>query len=130
MNVTTETTVTNSSLSNRQRKLLNLAARLAETSDVQHRHGAVIVKSGSVISTGVNKWRNKTVNPPTTAGYNPDLSYHAEVDAINHANTDLTGATIYIARLNKNGEERMSRPCPRCAEAIKEAGIRKIVYTS
>lgn len=123
-------TVSDKPLSNRQRKLLNLAVKLAETSEVQHRHGAVIVKGGRVISTGVNKWRNKQVNPQETPEYNPNLSYHAEVDAISHAGSDLNGATIYIARVNKHGHEQLSRPCVRCAKALKEAGIKKVVYTS
>lgn len=130
MSAVAEVTVYNKMLSRRQRRLLNFASRIAVGSEVQHRHGAVIVKGGSIISTGVNKWRSKTPNPPVNEGYNPDLSYHAEIDAINHANTDLNGATIYVARINKHGEERLSRPCSRCASAIKEAGIKKVVYTS
>lgn len=118
-------------LSNKQRSFLNLASRLAETSELPQQHGAVIVKAGSVLSMGVNKWRNKMVNPPvTTTDYNPFLSYHAEVDAINHANADLNGATIFIARIGKDGTERFSRPCQRCTQAIKKAGIRKVIYTT
>lgn len=116
-------------LSNKQRSFLNLAVRTAETSDLPQQHGAVIVKAGSVISLGVNKWRNRSLNNQKE-GYNPHLTYHAEVDAIGHANTDLTGAVIYIARIGKGGAERFSRPCQRCTQAIKAAGIKKVVYTT
>lgn len=116
-------------LSNKQRSFLNLAVRMSETSELPQQHGAVIVKAGSVISLGVNKWRNRSLNNHKD-GYNPHLTYHAEVDAISHAGTDLTGAVIYIARIGKDGSEKFSRPCQRCTQAIKEAGIKKVVYTT
>lgn len=116
-------------LSNKQRSFLKLAVRMAETSDLPQQHGAVIVKGGSVLSVGVNKWRNKQlVN--TSDEYNPYLTYHAEIDAISRINTDLTGATIYIARIGKDGSEKFSRPCQRCTQALKASGIKKVVYTT
>ena len=117
-------------LSKKQRSFLNFAVRIAETSELNQQHGAVIVRGGSVLSFGVNKWRNKSINPPTSDEYNPNLSYHAEVDAINHANSDLRGATIYVARIGKDGTHRLSRPCMRCTKALKKAGIKKVVYTT
>lgn len=117
-------------LSNKQRSFLNLASKIAETSELYQQHGAVIVKGGSVLAVGANKWRNKTLNPENIEGYNPYLTYHAEVDAISRSSSDLTGATIYIARIGKDGEQKFSRPCMRCLKAIKTAGIKKIIYTT
>jgi deoxycytidylate deaminase len=118
----------NLTLSNKQKSLLTLASRIAETSDLPQKHGAVIVKSGRVLSVGINKWRNK--NTANTGGvYNPHLTYHAEIDALNHFN-DVSGSTIYIARIGKNGEHRFSRPCNRCLTALHAAGIKKIIYTT
>lgn len=117
-------------LSNKQRSFLNLASRIAETSELPQKHGAVIVKSGSVLSVGVNKWRNKQLLNNDKDEYNPYLTYHAEVDAISHYVGDLTGATIYISRIGKDGSEKFSRPCMRCLKEIKSSGIKKIVYTT
>jgi deoxycytidylate deaminase len=117
-----------STLSRRQKSLLSMALKIAETSDMPQKHGAIIVKSGRVLALGVNKWRNKDLRK-TQNGYNPNLTYHAEVDALNRF-ADVRGATIYIARLGKNGEPRFSRPCSRCLEALQDAGIKKIVYTT
>lgn len=117
------------SLSNKQRRFLNLASRIAETSILPQKHGAVIVKAGRVISLGVNKWRNREMNSPQ-AEYNPYLTYHAETDAIGNARNDLSGATIYIARIGKDGNEKFSRPCQRCTQAIKAVGIKKVIYTT
>lgn len=118
----------NLTLSNKQKSLLALASRIAETSELPQKHGAVIVKSGRVLSVGVNKWRNKNV-ASTDGEYNPHLTYHAEIDALNHFD-DVSGSTIYIARIGKNGEHRFSRPCNRCLIALNRAGIKKIIYTT
>ena len=91
------------------------------------KHGSVIVKGGRVISTGMNKDRShpKIVSSEHIKDH---CSVHAEIDAIKKAK-DVNGATIYVARINKRGEARDSRPCKRCFEVIKSNGIKKIVYT-
>lgn len=91
------------------------------------KHGAVIVRGGSVISVGINKNRNH----PTVVSsehIKTHCSVHAEVDAIRKVK-NAKGATIYVARVNKSGGDLLSRPCDRCHKAIKDAGIRKVVYT-
>jgi deoxycytidylate deaminase len=91
------------------------------------KHGSVIVKGGRVISTGINKDRSHP-RIVSSEHIKDHCSVHAEIDAIKKAR-DVTGATIYVARVNKRGEARDSRPCKRCFEVIKNNGIKKIVYT-
>jgi tRNA(Arg) A34 adenosine deaminase TadA len=74
--------------------------------------GAVIVKDGKVIATGVNKVTLK--NDPTA---------HAEVNAIRKATAllktyDLSGCEIYTS----------CEPCPMCFGAIYWAHIDRIYY--
>ncbi|MBR6286728.1 MAG: xanthine phosphoribosyltransferase [Bacteroidaceae bacterium] len=74
--------------------------------------GAVIVRDGKVISTGVNR---VTINHDPTA--------HAEVQAIRNAcqnikNFKLDGCTIYTS----------CEPCPMCLSAIYWSGISKIYF--
>ena len=74
--------------------------------------GAVIVRDGEIIATGVNR---------VTA--NNDPTAHAEVNAIRAAcsrlaSFKLTGCTIYTS----------CEPCPMCLSAIYWAGIRRICY--
>jgi deoxycytidylate deaminase len=92
------------------------------------KHGSVIVKGGRVISTGINKERSHP-RIVSSEHIKDHCSVHAEVDAIKKAK-DVTGATIYVARVNKRGEARDSRPCKRCYEVIRTNGIKKIVYTT
>ena len=74
--------------------------------------GAVIVKDGEVIATGVNR---VTVNNDPTA--------HAEVSAIRAAcaklqNFKLDGCTVYTS----------CEPCPMCLSALYWAGVKRICY--
>ena len=91
------------------------------------KHGAVIVKGGRVIATGVNKERNHPLIV-SSEHIKTHCSVHAEVDALKKAG-DVRGATMYVARVNKTGQERNSRPCKYCYANIKKSGIKKIVYT-
>ncbi len=74
--------------------------------------GAVIVKDGKVVATGVNR---------VTA--NNDPTAHAEVSAIRNAckklkTFDLSGCEIYSS----------CEPCPMCLGAIYWSRIKKIYY--
>ena len=114
-------------LSNRDEAYLSVAKYLASTSPCRMKHGAVIAKSGRVLATGINKERNH----PTIVSsehIKSHCSIHAEIDAIKQAK-NVRGATIYIARVNKRGQARMSRPCSSCYDEIIKNGIKKIVYT-
>lgn len=119
----------NTALSNRQRSFLDVASRLAESSDGVYKHGAVVVRGGSVLSVGVNKWKNKELPPTSPDVYNPNITVHAEIDALSRVK-DARGTTIYVARVTKLGEERFSRPCPRCEKVLVAAGVKRVVYTT
>lgn len=74
--------------------------------------GAVIVKDGNVVATGVN--RVVSTNDPTA---------HAEVNAIRDAckkleTFKLDGCTIYSS----------CEPCPMCLSALYWAGVSRICY--
>jgi deoxycytidylate deaminase len=106
---------------------LDLAVNVAQSSECRMKHGAVVVRGGSVISVGINKNRNH----PTVVSsehIKTHCSVHAEIDALRKVK-NAKGATIYVARVNRKGQDRLSRPCDRCHDAIRDAGIRKVVYT-
>lgn len=77
-----------------------------------HPFGAVIVKDGQVIATGVNEIH--TTNDPTA---------HAELLAIRAAGQALgtprlDGCTVYAS----------GHPCPMCLAASRFAGIDEVIY--
>lgn len=108
---------------------LDQAIELAKMSEHNFKHGAVIRKAGKTIAVGINH----TINDPAMLGDALALTnaaVHAEVAALNACRkVDLNGAVIYIARVNKRDEPRMSKPCIRCQKALKERGVKKVYYT-
>lgn len=115
-------------LSKREKAFLSVARYLASKSESRQRHGAVIVKGGSVIGTGFNKDRNHPdiVSPEHIKSH---CSVHAEVDAIRDAKWNVKGAVLYVARVNAQGKDRNSKPCDRCMVVIEETQIKKVIYT-
>lgn len=71
----------------------------------------------------MNSARNVPGNAPLE-----DLGVHAEIAALRRCGR-TEGAVAYIARVNGKGEARQSRPCPRCMEALRVAGVKRVVYT-
>jgi len=111
----------------RTKDLLDRALQLAKTSKYRHQHGAIIVKNGNVISQGVNY---KVNNPRQITDPKTGAGIHAEVAAIKASRgADLNGAVIYVARVSKCGDPVMSKPCDRCQNSLREAGIKKVYYT-
>lgn len=43
--------------------------------------------------------------------------------------SDARGATVYVARLGGHGQA-LSRPCEACEASLREAGVKRIVYTT
>lgn len=122
--------VPNTPLSKSQRSFLDLATKIAETSEVRRQHGAVVVRGGRVLSVGVNRWRNRnTMTAGVTEAYDSSISTHAEADALSRV-SDPMGATIYIARIDVQGRPRFSRPCENCAKLLEEAGVKRVIYTT
>lgn len=102
-------------------ELIHHAKRLAQRSDIRHRHASVIFnKRGKAISDGFNK-----VHPRSTT------SIHAEKSAIGRSiksrlNNDAYG--ILIIRVSYKGRLKLSAPCEDCRNAINAVGL-CIYYT-
>ena len=116
-------------LSNKDMAYLSVARYFSKKSNAKNMHGAVVVKGGRVLGTGFNRSRNhpSIVSPEHIK---TKCSVHAEESAIKDANYDVRGAILYVARVNRNGEDRDSKPCPRCLNLIQESGIKRVIYTT
>ena len=42
----------------------------------------------------------------------------------------LHGATVYVARLDKEGHLRMARPCPSCMDQLKKLKVKRVIYST
>lgn len=104
-------------------KYLERALLLASCSEHSNfKHGAVLVKGGKVLSEGSNKYTN-------TGKMHGFGSIHAEECALRGIKKDPRGGVMYIARVASYGPA-MSKPCYRCQLILKNAGIKRVVYTS
>lgn len=122
------------------KKFFRLASLASELSTYPTYHiGAAIISSRKIVSVGTNRWRTHTKQKKYTPyryldPYDVDVDVsrcHAEMDAIIKAGrTDLSGASIYVYRQDKNGDLANCKPCGACMQAIKEAGIKQVFYTS
>lgn len=102
---------------------LRLAAKQAFLSN-HHRFrlGAVVVKSRSVLSQGVNIPKKSPSTPPHRE------SIHAEVNALRGVKNPKN-ATVYVARLDSNNELAMAKPCEYCIEHMIANGINRVVFS-
>ncbi len=116
-------------LSNKDSAYLSVARYFSQKSSAKNMHGAVVVKGGRVLGTGYNRSRNhpSIVSPEHIK---TDCSIHAEESAIKDAKYDVKGAILYVARVNRHGQDRDSKPCPRCLTLIKSSGIKRVIYTT
>ena len=93
----------------------------AGQSKMKVRVGALVVVAGRATG-GFNKYRN----PPRLSYLN--ASVHAEVNALKRATRGGANGTIYVARLGARGKLLPSFPCKRCLPALRNAGIKRIVW--
>ena len=118
-------------------KFLRLALRRIDGEEysqgIIHRHAAVVVKAGRVLSVG----RNRDNTHPDAVGVDEDgevftRTIHAEMDAFSRVKNKnhLKGATIYVARKGRNDEAGMSCPCKMCQGLISKYGLKKAVFTT
>lgn len=129
----------------RYERFLNIAAEYAKTSSHEFKHGAIIVRAGRIIASGINTQRY-TKNLPKRIdadiweeldkserrdylGRIANPNVHAEVDAILSTKANIKGATAYVARINAKGQMAMSRPCAICRQFMQEHGIGSCVYS-
>lgn len=111
--------------------ILDLAIQIAASSPSRYRIGAVLLKKNKVISTAVNLEKKSHPFQAKIAkkvGMVPKIYLHAEVHALIRARCDVD--TIVVARLDKRGQLKLSRPCACCSFALQEAGITKVYYST
>ena len=102
-------------------KHLRTARKLALKSNYIFRLGAILIKGGSIHSTGWN-----TVDHPES----PLYSEHAEESVLRKTSYKAKGATLLVVRIKRDGLMAMSYPCERCLNLIKQVGIKNLVFSN
>lgn len=108
----------------KQQYYLNLAAQAALKSDMNHKHGAIIVYKKNVVATGNNYYKG-------------EHSIHAEVDAISKLRGKekeiLSQCELYVVRIGPdrmNNHLKYSKPCCNCQKYISKKCIKKTFYST
>jgi len=101
---------------------IDAAAELASQAEGSFKHGCVVLSGKNVVAQGFNHTR-KNIGT---------LSVHAEMDALwKIQNADLyDNLKAVIIRVSKTGVLGNSRPCPMCMNALRQHGVKTIVYSS
>jgi deoxycytidylate deaminase len=106
---------------------VNAAIIAAKESMCRYRVGAALL-GGKRVYFGFNK--RKTHPWLLKYKYKKWSCIHAELDVLLKANknNDCDGV-LYVARLMKNGEVGMAKPCEGCMGVIVNLGVSRVVYT-
>ena len=99
-----------------------------------HRVGALLVKNGKEKHIGFNQCKSHTFQSLYSKN-KMSIFLHAETDAIKNAikhtkKNNFKGYILYIARVKKNNDLAMARPCVGCLKAITIFEIDEVYYTN
>ena len=113
------------------RRYMDLAKKTASRSLFpDYRHGAVLVKGSSVRNTSFNKDNYCAFGTRFQKEHSGRTTLHAELGAILGLDRHITdGATVYVARIGREDDYKLSKPCHMCHQAMKHVGIKRVVYT-
>jgi deoxycytidylate deaminase len=105
--------------------IVELLTRIAQNSNLVHKHSACLLWGDKVYAVGVNKYFGVKAD-----GKPIKISIHAEEDAIINCNSKLSkGMDILVIRIGKSNKLRYSRPCNSCIDKLDKKGIRKAYYS-
>ena len=107
--------------------------QVARSSPSKKQVGAILLNKSKVVVSATNL---ETKSHPLQASFavrvgRPEKIYlHAEIAALVKCRSECD--TIVVARLGgHSGQElRNAKPCPVCSLALKEAGVKKVHYTT
>lgn len=118
--------------SNRSKRFFEFARKMAMMSEYgKFRHGAVLVKHGSVLSAGLNKDRPCSFGDRFRPRELGEATVHAELSAIlNVPRKQTENSDVYVVRIGAKDEVRYSRPCPMCQAAMQFVGVKRVYFSS
>lgn len=93
------------------------------------RMAATIYDGRRMASYGLNSRRTHPLQ--ARFGRNEQsLCLHAEIAALANARQSVAGMVMYVARVYRNGEPALAKPCAGCERAIVEFGLSDVQWTT
>ena len=108
------------SISARDIRMYELALRIAESSECDDRHGAVVAQGSRILKVATNS--------NAGGGRGLQVTQHAELRLVRDRRDwyqSYSGCTAYSARDHRFP---ISKPCEECQEVLHLSGIRRVVY--
>lgn len=110
-------------------RFMRHAKRFALQSQEQFMLGACLVKSGRILGVGKNSINRS--NHLTHKYFDKYPTIHAEMNCLVRLDPeDIRGSVVYVWRQKRTGEPGMAKPCKRCAIALRDMGVKRVVYTT
>lgn len=103
----------------------------AKDSEGKFRHAALCLDSkGRVLSAATNSYKTHPIQAEYArrSGKAKKVSLHAEIASLVKAKGDVD--TLIVARVNRAGELRNSKPCRICQLALSEAEVETVWYST
>jgi deoxycytidylate deaminase len=110
---------------------LDLAIKAALANPIKRapRMAAVIKDRKRLVSIGLNTFKTHPLQ--AKFGKMDECIYlHAEIAAFVNARCDVTGMTLYVARVTRDGKPALAKPCSGCQRAIVQFGFGKVEWTT
>lgn len=101
-------------------QIQGLALKHAFQSTSRFRLGAVASKGKRSLS-----WASNNMEKTDPSSPHPFRCVHAEAKALKTCRGKAD--TVYVARVDQNGQLAMARPCEHCWRYLKTYGIRRVV---
>lgn len=100
----------------RIKRFIDIAYEEACRSDGNQKLGAILVRGGNIVSRGHNSYLN---------------GRHAEDACLGSVwKSEVQGCTLFVVRIRKNQDYGLSKPCKACEKLIREAKVKKVVFTT
>lgn len=128
--------------SKQQLRFFDKALEIAEESKFDKYHlGCIAVLKNKIIAASPNKLKTHPLQKQYDCyrefNCRSDLknmhSLHAEISCLNmlkHQDINYKDLELYIARIRRDGNLGLARPCIACSQFINSLGIKKVYYTT
>lgn len=106
-------------------EFLDECLELSSLSNMNHKHGAVVILNGDIVGRGYNYWET----------FHNSISVHSEAAAIMDARKrinrkDFKKAWMLVVRADKKGTLKMSKPCVKCRKICEAYKLSRILYST
>ena len=107
---------------------LDKALAVARTSEHATQVGCILLKKGRIVTEATNSYKTHPVQAHWAQKARRPYGVHLHAEMAALVRCTVEADTLIVARIDKKGVPRISKPCPICRAAIEESTVKTIVY--